>query len=100
VAKGGGVKASGKSAGSGAPTEQGILNMIKLHSDGSGRAVIAEMRDVLPGTRDQQDALMLKMQVEGKIILYRSDNNSDPKKWRGGGVRMPGVEPRVFAYKA
>lgn len=104
MAKGSGIKTSKgttTAAQSQGPTAQGTLNMIAAHSDNTGRAVIAHLRNDLPGTREQQDAMLKQLQIDGHVVLMKDDRGYADKNptWQAGGVHMAGVDPRVYAFR-
>ena len=101
MAKGGGISSGKGGGGGGGPTAQGTLNVLDMHASNTGRAVIADMRRDMPGTPEQQDAMLKQLQVDGKVVLMKDDRGAADKnqRWQEGGVKFAGVDPRVFAYR-
>lgn len=119
MAKGGGIKSSkGGSGGvsaapavsakvSSVPTESSVLSALDaaISANGSsiGRALIADVRDRMGGTRAEQDAALLKAFDSGKVELMKNDyTKSVTERERDAGIQFgdAGVAlPRTIIYR-
>lgn len=87
----------------GGPSEHSTLAAVDESANSAGRALIADVRAKMGGTREQQDALLTQLQRDGKIVLYANDvPRSVTEHEASGGIQFgdPSIaRPRTIVYR-
>ncbi len=95
--------AKGSAPASGLTHASAMAALEQLASGPLGRmgdgGLVADLRDKMGGTRDEQDKVLNELAKEGRVVLWKNDHTkSVTPRELDGAIQVPGGLPRSLIY--